>query len=243
MKQVLIPKRLDIRSLFACLVVVVLTGCPQPDKVSLNGLRDQLLPLLFTSDTLAVIGDIPLYQGSFDLSDTIAVGDDIGSRLASIASGYGNERQVIIGLVERGPSDPWSDFEAVLVLHEYVHQADFSGLISHDLFEERLQRMRDDPEFSAVAANLDAFLDELSQGFINRVSFNRDNGRRREAIAYLIDQWASQCFELPDYMLEVYDGIIVDLRALDLHDFCFFDDRKVGERTIPPCVSGFYVRD
>ena len=94
-------------------VIALLPGCPQPDKVSLNVLRDQLLPILFTPETLAVIGEVPMYQGSLDLADGLAVGDDIGSRLAGVVRGYGNERQVIVGLVVRDCRFPPSPCSAV----------------------------------------------------------------------------------------------------------------------------------
>src|SRR5690606_31015379 len=130
-------------------------------------------------------------------------GDDFGSRLLSVFSGFGNRRQVIIS--QDSPA------EDMLILHEYVHQADYFGLIDKSLFRERYAILRQDIHFRDLAEGWESRIVRYhaSGGFgYGLVALAYNHGLERELIAYLIQGWIEEMYELPEYMLEVYVGVI-----------------------------------
>jgi hypothetical protein len=198
----------------------ILTGCSGGNKVSLDVERDEILPNFFTSEALVTIGDVPMYSGSID-GWALSVGDDWGSNLLSIVYGYGAGRQVLLPYSPDQPRDSWVD---LLTFHEYIHQVDYDGLLSRTLFSSRLARMHNDPDFAYVADALERYLDSLSYTRLSAVANAYDDARAREGMAYLIQFWADACFDLPDYMMEVYEGVVVPNPAsrLDKDGYCLY---------------------
>lgn len=117
-------------------------------------------------------------------------GDDWGSRSLAAAFGYGSERQVLLPYKECDLHDLWID---LLIFHEYVHQADYEGLLSRALFDERLEQMRNDPDYADVAFALDNLLDSLKDKPFGQIGEAYDDGRSREGMAYLMQFWAGGC--------------------------------------------------
>jgi hypothetical protein len=186
----------------SAIVVFGGAGCPSPcDSVSpaLNAWRDEVLATYFTEEAIAVIGNVPMRYCHLGGGWSMAVGDDWGSRLASVAAGCGNCRQVVLS--------EWAD--DYTVVHEYVHQADYAELISRDLFEERYGQVRGDPLYADIALALeDWLLEEYASDLNGVLSLVYDDGFMREIVAYLIQGWLMGYYDLPPYMLEVYGGVI-----------------------------------
>ncbi len=194
------------RGLLATLLVIVVlggAGCPSPcDSVSpaMDAWRDEVLERYFTEEAIAVIGDVPMRYCDLGGGWSMAVGDDWGSRLASVAAGCGCCRQVVLS--------EWAD--DYTVVHEYVHQADYEGLIPRGLFEERYGQLRADPLYSDIAFTIEGWLIEEYASDLNGIlSLVYDDGFMREIVAYLIEGWLMDYYELPEYMLEPYGGVIL----------------------------------
>ena len=176
------------------LVALALGGCNLFTPTD-NARRDAVLAAHFTQEAAAVLGDIPLRSGGVGGTWSMAIGDDWGSRLASTFYGYGNRRQV---LMSEGADD-------LVVFHEYVHQAHYSGLISDQLFQERYSRLRCDPEFARVAEMLEEFIwENYTEDVFTWLALLYDGGLTRELIAYAIEGWKRGLYDLPDYFLDVY---------------------------------------
>jgi len=227
--------------LCAILVAVVLSGtqCDQAQKTDLNGWRNRVLPQYFEQPAVGELETVPMFYAENLNFGGFAVGDDWGSRLLSVYYGLGNMRQVILAILE-------SDYPIAgrsLIFHEYIHQAEYSGLISRSLFKERLEQLRGDTAYAQTAADLDEFLAVLLEGgFVEDLPYTYDDGINREAMAYLIEFWADGCFDLPDYVLEVYAGVVLPDPASrsDETMFCLSDILRLP---VSPCTSGFHVRE
>ncbi|GMW02869.1 MAG: hypothetical protein AMXMBFR84_40050 [Candidatus Hydrogenedentota bacterium] len=200
-------------------ILAVAGGCVL-QKILLNDLRDAILPDYFSAEAIGLVGDVPMYQGDID-GYALSVGDDWGSRFLSALFGYGNERQVLVPFAADEPRLPWVD---LLVFHEYIHQCDYSDVLSRELFIERLAQYRQDPAYADDSAALDALLESLGGNGIQEIGYIYDDGLNREALAYVIEAWVDGCIELPGYMLDVYDGVVLPNPAL---------------RTDGACSSGF----
>jgi hypothetical protein len=193
--------------LVACLLLLALTGCPI-ERQPLDEQRDRVLEAYFTEEAIAVIGDIPMYTADLAGSGGFSIGDDWGSRLISSFLGYGGERQV---LISEGASDR-------TVFHEYLHQADYAGLLSRDLFDERYAILREDETYAYIALDWEQFLrDVYTDKPQQAISLAYDDGPTRELLAYLIQGWIRGDYDLPDYFLDVYRGVIrLDVRDKDV---------------------------
>jgi hypothetical protein len=187
-----------------------LAGCPCPPEGLYNERRDEVLPRYFTPEALEVIGDIPMNPGSPNGAIGFAVGDDWGSRLVSAACGYCDQRQVLI-YTEAVPER--------VIFHEYVHQADYSGLISRSLFRERFLMMESDPnpEYQRAAAAVRDLLERLTgENLLADIAYAYDEGIVREGLAYTIELWSQGEIELPDYMFEVYaDAVLPEVEPAE----------------------------
>lgn len=209
-------------ALVLAILNLAFTGCTPQQKIPLNDLRDDILPAFFTDDAIAEIGQVPMYSGSINEYWALSVGNDWGSRALAAVYGYGCERQVLMPYSLDEPHENWLD---LLTFHEYIHQADYEGLLSRELFASRLERMRDDPDYADVADALDNLLASLTADPLGELLYTYDSGLTREAMAYLIQYWADGCFDLPDYMLEVYDGVVLPdpaSRTDDVDDCYYF---------------------
>lgn len=174
-------------------------------KTDVNDTRDEILPNAFTDEAITSIGDVPMYQIEFPgFGGALSVGNDWGSRAVSAIGGYGNERQVLMNVFFL----PQSNSYQLIVVHEYVHQADYEGLISRDLFRKRIFRMIADPAYEEESEAFLEFLADLAGNGLYGVTLLYDNGVLREGMAYLIEAWVDGCIELPDYVLEVYEDAI-----------------------------------
>lgn len=226
-----------VRIWVAVMVAAATVGCPRIELVSLNAIRNAVLPDYFNEAALDAIGGVPMYEGNLGPGGGcggLAVGDDWGSRALSAALGNGHRRQVII-------SCPNPD--EYLVLHEYAHQADYEGLISRELWAERFARMETDPNpaYRAAAAYINGIFDLLREYPSQAIALRYDDGMLREGIAYTIDSWAAGIIELPDYMWEVYsDAIRADVFRGKREEGAAVPYHHTAEGL---CVSGFHVKE
>lgn len=194
------------RSLAAGLLSLLLlaTGCPLLSVSrfpSDDARRDAVLSAYFTEEAIEFLGTIPLRYGKLPGGCAVAIGDDWASRSLAIALGFGDERQVIV--------DPECAEDDLLIFHEYIHQADYAGLLSRRLFHERFARLRRDPAYSAIAEEWIEFLAEsYCSDFLLCMTLAYEAGVTRELIAFVIEGWVAGYHDLPDYFLEVYDGVV-----------------------------------
>lgn len=189
------------RSSFVFTVALSLAGCglvpPRPGKWDAR--RDEVLDRYFTEEAAEILNDVPLNEGQVNLSGSFAVGDDWGSQLASWVYGNGAFRQVLI----QASSDEFN------ILHEYVHQADYSGLIDRELFRTRLKQLRADDAYRAIVEEAEASIRGFySLNFLNELALAYNDGSTREMIAYLIKDYMRGYYDLPDYVLEVYSSVL-----------------------------------
>ena len=167
--------------------------------------RDDVLDRYFTEEAAQILREIPLNQGTVNLAGAFAVGPDWGSRLASWVFGNGCHRQVLV------TSSP----DELIVFHEYVHQADYSGLIDRQAFAEQYARLKADDEYRQIAEGLEeTILWFHSLNFWNQVALAYHDGMTRELIAHLIEGYVGGDYDLPDYLLEVY-APVVRIRGMD----------------------------
>jgi len=222
----------------SALSLIFSVGCAPQEKWPLDDVRDEVLQAFFTPKAVNAIGNVPMYMGEIGEGWALSVGNDWGSRLLAWAYGYGNERQVLMPYYGELPREPWVDF---LTFHEYIHQADYEGLLSRELFASRFEQMRNDPSFAHVAVDVDNFLAGLTEeDSLGNLVYSYDNGLTREAMAYLIQFWADGCFDLPDYMLDVYDGVVqrtLPTRTDDVDD-CYYLWFFAKNKSLHPFCSG-----
>lgn len=176
--------------------LLALTGCvaTRPDNLR----RDVVLQDFFTPDAVKELETIPLYYGHLEGFCGLAVGDDLGTRVAGVLLGFGNRRQVILGY----------DCDDLALFHEYVHQAQYSGLIDTGLFRERVSWLFNDPFYGDIPRRWQAvILREYGRGPALAALLYR-RGLTRELVAYLIEGWVAGAYDLPDYFLDVYAGTV-----------------------------------
>lgn len=136
----------------ALLAASLATGCCGTSSESDNTRRDEVLERFFTPEAVSVLNDVPLTYGHVGSTLGFSVGDDLGSELISAATGNGCGRQVIIAPAMSFVADDIElsgtvEVDDWVILHEYVHQADYSGLILRDVFREAYQQLRRDPPY------------------------------------------------------------------------------------------------
>ena len=183
--------------LVAVPLVVCVGGCPPApaDFQSDDERRDRILDAYFTDEACEVLCQVPLRYVEIPGFSGLSVGDDWGSRAAAQFWGLADERQVAIH----------PDHGDHTILHEYIHQADYEGFISRDLFRQRFAWLRSDPVYAGLADALErdviaAWGDEPG----TFISLLYDDGVTRELIPCLVMCYGYGAFDLPDYVLEVY---------------------------------------
>lgn len=188
---------------------VVWSCCPAPQaNEGLNQCRDEVLALLFTQQARDIIESVPIREGDVNGSGGFAAGDDFGSQFISYLYGNGCGRQVLVRLGGASARDIGRGYvvRASLVFHEYIHQADYSGVISRDLFRRRFQRLLEDPGYNEGAAAVrDWVVQEWTRTPLDELAFSYDDGETRELIPSIIELWMYGTIDLPAYMLEVYE--------------------------------------
>jgi hypothetical protein len=108
-----------------------------------------------------------------------------------------------IKYVDKG-SDAW---KSELLVHEYLHQADFKDLIDDNEFDNAFERMRNDPQYNGLITHVEnradydyKWYDKLSMGLIGMTN--------TEKMAYMSAYVALKPSEVPDYMKEVYKNVL-----------------------------------
>jgi len=167
---------------------------PPPDHTR----RDAVLEEYFTPEAARILRQVPLHYGGAQGFGGVAIGDDTGSRLLGFFQGFGNRRQVILNFRS----------DDMTVFHEDIHQAQYSGLIDERLFRERYERLKRDPHYEGIPRRWDRYLRRVyaRSPAIGALLYGR--GITRERIAFLIEGWMMGSYELPDYMLEVYERAV-----------------------------------
>ncbi|UCE61635.1 MAG: hypothetical protein JSU63_07780 [Phycisphaerales bacterium] len=165
----------------------------------LDEYRDEVLDRYFTEDAARILRYVPLSEGTVNVAAGFSVGPDWGSRLASAVFGNGGERQVLI--VET--------VGELVVFHEYIHQADYFGLIDRELFASRYEQLLAGVGYRAIAEDAEATIIELHSGdFLSQLALAYNDGLTRELIAYLIAGYVRGDYDLPEYFLEVYESVV-----------------------------------
>ena len=194
-------------SLLLGMALAPLAGCgtQAAGPGTFDEIRDGVLDRYFTEEAAQLLREIPLNQGAVNLSGAFAVGPDVGTRLASWIYGNGCHRQV---LVTASPDE-------MIVFHEYVHQADYSGLIDREAFAEQYDRLKADEEYRGIAEGLEEMILWFhSLNFWNEIALAYNDGMTRELIAHLIEGYVGGDYDLPDYLLEVY-APVVRIQSMD----------------------------
>jgi|GEM_PF-3725787 len=175
----------------------LLAGCGQyaPGPGKLDSRRDAVLAAYFTEEAEEILRVVPLNEGTVNRAAGFAVGDDWGSQLASWVYGYGAFRQVLIA--------PSAD--ECTIFHEYVHQADYSGLIDRQEFNTRVEQLRAEVGYRAIVEKAEAVIRDAHSGdFLSELALAYNDGLTRELIANLIVGYVRGDYDLPEYFLEVY---------------------------------------
>jgi hypothetical protein len=183
---------------WAAFFVLGLTGCGAPLSEHVQR-RDHVLGAYFTDDAAAVLTGVPLrttpavsnrYRG-------IAIGDDFLTRAASILLGLGNARQVVV--VAKFLDDDG------LIIHEYLHQADYSGLIDRKLFLERFHLLKTDPEYMDYALHQERSIAQAyGASIFGRAELLLFDGMNVELLAFVGRDIATGDLTPPDYLREPF---------------------------------------
>lgn len=161
--------------------------------------RDEILATYFTSDAAQVLDDIPLRSvaGNTTKYRGIAIGDDPLTRLCGILLGLGNERQVIVS--EQHLQDDG------LIVHEYLHQADYSALIPRLAFLEQFAALKADPEHAGYAARREAaILSSYGNSLFGRAELLLFDGLNTELVAFVGNDIATGHIAPPPYLWEPF---------------------------------------
>jgi hypothetical protein len=174
-------------------IVLTLFGCATvspPDDLR----RNAVLEKYFTSEAGRMLRHVPLRYGTLPGYGGIAIGDDPAMRLLSYVQGFGNRRQVILS----------ENFDDMTLFHEYIHQAQYSGLIDTAFFLERYSMLTQDPRYVLIPERWEEYLwrDYGRSPAVAVLLY--DQGVTRELIAYLLEGWMLRWYDLPDYILDVY---------------------------------------
>lgn len=156
--------------------------------------RDRTLREYFTPEARAVLRHVPMHYGELPGFDGFAIGNDPGTRLAGMILGFGNRRQVVVD----------ADCDGLTIFHEYIHQAQYSGLIDTRLFLERYERLRQDPHYARIPRTWESYIRRRYGQSTAAAALIYGRGITRELIAYLIQGRMEGWYDLPDYMLDVY---------------------------------------
>ena len=202
------------RTLLAVSALLPMIGCggPAPSDPDLIEQRDEVFARYFTEEAIEVLARVPIRTGSVNGQIAFSVGDDFGSQLAALAFGNLPIRQVLVG--EEGVSD-------FILFHEYLHQADYSGLIERASFLDAYEQLEQDSEFSHLAPIYGSRRRaSCSDDFLCLLVLSYGNGVTRELIADLIGDWVDGIIDLPDYLLDVYRRalLIDELGAASVFD-------------------------
>lgn len=179
-----------------------------PDNPALLACRDELLSLLFTPQAVADLVFVPLRFGNVNDASAFASGNDFGTLLASAVYGNACERQVLVnpqGYSSNTCEEDRVRVDPLILFHEYVHQADYSGLISREEFHNQFAKMLEDPEYASVAMTLEADIQVgYNYNFLAPLTLSYDDGLTRELVAWSIERWLVGSIDLPDYILDLY---------------------------------------
>ncbi len=176
--------------------VVALSSCSPQPFVEDNETRDRVLERYFTPEAREILGKVPLRVGELDTLGGLAVGDDIGSRIMGLYLGYPWERQVIV--VDGSPDE--------LIFHEYVHQAEYSGLITIRELLGTLALPDYDPQELAFANWVEESIEE-SYGAdpITAIALAYNDGLNRELLAYLAEYYTfDDTLDWPEQLKSAY---------------------------------------
>lgn len=175
-------KKWFIRFCSLAAVVLIVSGCSPAAYVEDNANRDRVLDQHFTAEAARSLKAVPLRVGP--LAENIAglaVGDDIGSRLIAFTFGYPMENQVIIA---PGSGDR-------TIFHEYVHHADYLGLITRQAFAAGAMSPDLDPEQAAVLNGIRAEIIEVYNASpLSALALIYDDGLNREWLAFAAENYA-----------------------------------------------------
>lgn len=203
-------------SIYQLLLVVtgfgmaLLFGCDRPpEDESLNACRDALLAAAFTPDAAAVLRNVPLRYGEVAGIAAYATDDAPLSRIICAAFGNGFADGVLLSRAaapscsEGGPLVP-----SFTLFHEFLHEADFHGLIDRELFRSRFMQMSEDPAFGEQALAFQEFLQDAYIRSNNSLAVTWGDQLTIELLAHAPVFWLDGSLDLPDYMLEVYNNTI-----------------------------------
>ena len=202
-RLVFINRSLLIAGLFG---LALSFGCePPPQDAELNACRDALLTMAFTPEATAALSDIPVRYGEVPGAIAYATSDDPLSVIIPAIFGNGFADGVLLShgaapsCAEGGPLVP-----AFTLFHEFIHEADFEGIIDRELFRSRFAQMSEDPAFGEQALAFQAFLISIS----NPLAVTWGDQLTIELFAYAPVYWLDGSLDLPDYVLEVYENVI-----------------------------------
>ncbi|MBX3178858.1 MAG: hypothetical protein KF886_16000 [Candidatus Hydrogenedentes bacterium] len=182
---------------FVAALAVLGAGCAA-SYTEANAARDEILETYFTPEAAEVLKAVPLRVGPLtETVEGLAVGDDLGSRLAGVYFGYPWEKQVIV-------TPPLSDDT---ILHEYVHQADYAGFISRSEFAAAVigpEASEADKEYARNVRTLIRIT--YGDGLLGTIALWYDDGLNREWLAWLAQNYAlDESLEWPAHLIPVYE--------------------------------------
>ncbi len=182
------------------------TGCSQriADR---QERRDEVLAKYFTDEAATVLASIPLrsISGNETKYRGIAIGDEPITRLWGVILGLGDARQVVV-------SDEHLDDDG-LIVHEYLHQADYSGLIDRRAFVDQFAVLRTDPDHADYAARrANSILKSYGGSFFGQAELVLFDGLNTELVAFVGKDIATGELVAPPYLWDVYSQT---LRAPD----------------------------
>jgi len=180
-------------------IILAIAAWPKAAFTEHNERRDQVLQKYFTPESIAKLSTVPLRVGESGAQayGGLSVGNDIGSRIAAFWWCYPWERQVLV--THPQPVDR-------VIFHEYVHQADYFGLIPREAFVAALARLKEDPAYGEqVRARERNIVQAYSANIYGKLALWYDDGLTREMVAHLSTDWAFRDADWPPYFLKVYD--------------------------------------
>lgn len=192
-----------MRSTVVCLAAFVLaamttTGC-RVRLADQDLRRDEVLATYFTDEAAEVLGAIPLRSvaGNNTKYRGIAIGDDPLTRLWGVMLGLGDERQVVV-------SEHHLDDDG-LIVHEYLHQADYSGLIGRRVFLEQFTTLKSDPAHAEYAARREAsIIASYGESLFGRAELLLFDGLNTELVAFVGKDIATGKLLPPPYLWEPF---------------------------------------
>lgn len=165
--------------------------------------RDEVLGRYFSDEAAEALASVPLRSiaGNPTKYRGIAIGDDPLTRLWSVILGFGDARQVVV-------SEHHLDDDG-LIIHEYLHQADYSGLIDRRLVLAQFALLKADPEHLDYATRReDSILRTYGESLFGQAELILFDGLGIELVAFIGNDIATGRIVPPPYLWEPFAAVL-----------------------------------